>query len=136
MLDVGGACASCCVFRMSLVLSLFNMALTICSTISIYLIFYLLFLLSSDTTKEQITSAGETIGQAHASLSLTADVQCTMMEALVNQMKDSCNFKYSGEKDAYVQVAAAYMTGFNEKAGDGEKKDDFVAYCSLGSLWE
>lgn len=91
-------------------------------------------LIFTDTTKATITAAGETTGEAHASLSLTAEVQCTMMDALVNQMKDSCNFKYSGQKDAYVQVASAYMTGFNSKAG--EKKDDFVASCNLGSIWE
>jgi len=88
----------------------------------------------SDTTKESIMTAGEAAGAIHANLALTAEVQCTMMDALVNQMKDSCNFKYSGEKDAYVKVASAYMTGFNSKAGDVQT--DFVDFCNLGSLWE
>eukprot|EP00574_Skeletonema_japonicum_P004497 CAMPEP_0201718472 /NCGR_PEP_ID=MMETSP0593-20130828/3982_1 /ASSEMBLY_ACC=CAM_ASM_000672 /TAXON_ID=267983 /ORGANISM="Skeletonema japonicum, Strain CCMP2506" /LENGTH=221 /DNA_ID=CAMNT_0048208781 /DNA_START=116 /DNA_END=781 /DNA_ORIENTATION=+ len=88
----------------------------------------------SDGTKSSIKDAGEAAGQVHASLSISDSNQCTMMNALVDQMKDSCNFKWSEE--VYVNVASAYMTGFNSKAGDSEKKDDFVAFCNLGSIWE
>lgn len=74
------------------------------------------------------------MGTIHKNQNISAQVQCTMMKALYEQMKDSCYFKYSDEKEVYVKVASAYMTGFNSKAGD--VKTDFVAFCNLGSLWE
>ena len=94
----------------------------------------LILITYADGTKSSIKDAGEASGEVHASLSISDSNQCTMMNALVDQMKDSCNFKWSEE--VYVNVASAYMTGFNSKAGDSEKKDDFVAFCNLGSLWE
>ncbi len=94
----------------------------------------LILIIYADGTKNSIKDAGEAAGQVHASLSISDSNQCTMMNALVDQMKDSCNFKWSEE--VYVKVASAYMTGFNSKAGDSEKKDDFVAFCNLGSIWE
>ena len=50
-------------------------------------------------------------------------------------MKDSCYYN-SDSREVYVEVASAYMTGFNTAAGDDEKKDDFVEFCDLGSIWE
>ena len=88
----------------------------------------------ADDTKDSITEAGRNAGAAHAGLDLTASTQCDMMDALVRQMEDSCFYNYGG-KDVYVDVASAYMTGFNEGAED-EVKEDFVGYCDLGTMWE
>jgi len=89
----------------------------------------------SDKTKVSIENDGKKAGALHTSLSLSATVQCDMMKALVGQMKPSCNYydkDGGGGMEVYVQVASAYMNGFNQSAGASGKKEDFVAYC--GSL--
>ena len=58
-----------------------------------------------------------------------------MMDALVRQMDESCFYNYGG-KEVFVDVASAYMIGFNEEANEDEVKEDFVGYCDLGSMWE
>ena len=52
-------------------------------------------------------------------------------------MDNSCFYNYGG-KEVFVDVASAYMTGFNEGANNDESdevKEDFVGYCDLGSMW-
>ena len=53
-------------------------------------------------------------------------------------MDDSCFYNYGG-KEVFVDVASAYMTGFNQEATSdddaNEVKEDFVGYCDLGSMW-
>mmetsp|Transcript_13469 Transcript_13469/g.22116 ORF Transcript_13469/g.22116 Transcript_13469/m.22116 type:complete len:112 (-) Transcript_13469:176-511(-) len=88
-----------------------------------------------DNTKTSITEAGQAAGTDHKDLSISASNQCVMMDALVRQMKDSCFYNYGGE-EVYVEVASTYMTGFNLEANADEKKEDFVAYCDLGSMWD
>jgi len=60
------------------------------------------------------------------------NVQCVMMRAMIQQMKDSCY--YDSSRGTYVPVAALLMSGFNEASN--ESKDNFVLYCVATGLVE
>lgn len=72
----------------------------------------------------------DTAGGVHKGVSV--DVQCVMMRAMIQQMKDSCY--YDSSRSTYVPVAAHLMSGFNE-ASD-ERQDNFVLYCVEKGLVE
>ena len=72
----------------------------------------------------------DTAGGAHKGVSV--DVQCVMMRAMIQQMKDSCY--YDRSRGTYVPVAALLMSGFN--AASNDPKDNFVLYCVVEGLVE
>ena len=63
---------------------------------------------------------------------VSVDVQCVMMKAMIQQMKDSCY--YDSSRGTYVPVAAHLMSGFN--AASNDPKDKFVLYCVVEGLVE
>eukprot|EP00984_Skeletonema_dohrnii_P010209 scaffold3982_cov72-Skeletonema_dohrnii-CCMP3373.AAC.3 len=86
----------------------------------------------NDETEDLIEEAGVAAGVLHKNIAIVISVenQCAMLNALVGQMKQSCNYGDGGE-EVYIKVASAFMTGFNSAAGADEKKDDFVAFCDF-----
>jgi hypothetical protein len=82
-------------------------------------------------SNDDLVLAGEGVVEAvDAHKSVPVNVQCVMMRAMIQQMKDSCY--YDSSRSTYVPVAALLMSGFNDASN--EPKDNFVLYCVVEGL--
>ena len=84
-------------------------------------------------SSDDLVRAGEGIAASlDAHKNVPVNVQCVMMRAMIQQMKDSCY--YDSSRGTYVPVAALLMSGFN--AASNDPKDNFVLYCVVEGLVE